>query len=156
MGIAKMSGGFGAVLAAAFILGFAGETTSLFDEVWPGVLLLGALVLLLTAALAVGFGEKVRLLTAVVSGVVAGCLVGIMFVLGASSPFALELGERDLNELGADEPWDVRLTFGLIYWGAAGAVVGAACGVAAWALHLGLDRKRVAPERDTREAAGER
>ncbi len=35
----------GAVLAAAFILGFAAETASLY-EFWPIVLVLGALVLL--------------------------------------------------------------------------------------------------------------
>ena len=44
MGIVKVSAGFGAVLAAAFIVGLAIETTSLFEEVWPGVLLLGVFV----------------------------------------------------------------------------------------------------------------
>lgn len=51
-----MSVGFGAVLAAAFILGFAAETGSLYDEFWSSVLLLGALVVLLTAALAASLG----------------------------------------------------------------------------------------------------
>ncbi len=142
----------GAVLAAAFMWGFAAATTALFDEFWPSVLLSGLLVLLLTAALAASVGKKVGLVTAVVSGVVAGCLGGIMFVLGAFSPFALELGERDLNDLGGDIGWDVSLALGLIIWGAGGAVVGAACGIAAWALGFALGRKRLAPERDTREA----
>ncbi len=114
---------------------------------------MGALVLLLTAALAVGFGEKVPFMTALIFGVGVGCLTGITLVLGAFSPFALELGGRDLNELGADEPWDVRLTFGLIYWGAVGAVVGAACGMAAWALRFGLGQMRSAGDRAKREAA---
>ncbi len=152
MGIVKMSVGFGAVLAAAFVLGFVGETMSLFDEFWPGVLLLGALVLLLIVALAVSVGEKVPFMTALIFGVGVGCLTAITWVLGASWPFALELGGRDLNELGADEPWDVRLTMGLIYWGAVGAVLGAACGIAAWALRYSLGQVRSGRERDTREA----
>ena len=149
MGIVRGSVATGAVLAAAFISGFATETTSLYDEFWPGVLLLGALVLLLTVALAAGFGEKVRLLTAVVSGVVAGCTVGIMLVLGAFSPFALELGERDLGDVGGDLAWDTALPLALIYVGAGVAVVGAVCGTAAWALHLALGRKQLAHERET-------
>ena len=145
--------GVAAVLAAAFIWGFAAETASV-DEFWrwKGLLIFGPLVVLLTAALAAGFGKKVRLLTAVVFGVVAGCLTAMMLVLGVFSPFALELGQRDLNELGADEPWDVRLTMGLIYWGAGGAAVGAACGIVAWALHFALGQKRIAREGDTRGA----
>ncbi len=126
-------------LAAAFAVGFAAETASLY-EFWPSVLVLGALVLLVTVALAVGLGERVRLPTAVVAGVVAGCLTAIVFVLGASSPFALELGGRNLYELGGDSPWELTLTIGLIFWGAAGAVVGAACGIAVWALRLGHRR----------------
>ncbi len=144
----------GAVLVAAFFWGFAAETASLYDEFWPSVLVLGALVLLVTVALAVGLGGRVQLPTAVVVGVVAGCLTAITFALGASSPFALELGGRDLNELGGDFPWDTALTFGLIYWGALGAVVGAACGIAAWALRFGLGQMRRERERDTGEAGG--
>ncbi len=159
MRIVKVSAGFGAVLAAAFIVGLAIETTSLFEEVWPGALLLGALVLLLTVVLAASLGEKVTFptaVTAVIVGLLVGCVTGITFLLGAISPFALELGQRDLNELGGDVPWDDRLTFALIYWGAAGAVMGAACGVAAWALRFGLGQMRSAGERAKREATGER
>ena len=148
----RRTGATAMVLVAAFIWGFAAETTSLFDQFWPGMLWMGALPLLLTAALAASFGKKVMLPTAVVFGVVAGFLTAIMFLLGVFSPFALELGERDLNELGADEPWDVRLTWGLILYGAGGAVLGAVCGIAAWALHFGLRQKGLGGERDTREA----
>ena len=139
----------GAVLAAAFMWGVAAETASLYDEFWPSVLMLGALVLLVTVALAVGLGERVRLPTAVVAGVVAGCLTAITFVLGYFSLFALELGKRDLNDLGGDIGWDVSLALGLIIWGAGGAVVGAACGIAAWALRFGLGQMRSERERDT-------
>ena len=159
MGIVKVSAGFGAVLAAAFIVGLAIETTSLFEEVWPGVLLLGVLVLLLTVVLAASLGEKVTLptaVTAVIVGLLVGCLMGITFLLGAISPFALELGERDLNDLEGDIGLDVSLTIGLIFWGAGGAVAGAASGTAAWALRFGLGQVRAAHERDKREAAGER
>ena len=114
--------------------------------------MLGALVLLVTVALAVGLGERVRLPTAVVAGVVAGCLTAITFVLGYFSIFALELGERDLNDLGGDIGWDVSLALGLIIWGAGGAVVGAACGIAVWALRFGLGQMRSERERDTRAA----
>lgn len=151
----RRSAGVAAVLAAAFILGFVAETTSLYDELWPeGVLtVIVPLFLLLIAALAAGFGEKVTFMTAVLLGLTAGCLTGIMFLLGAFSPFALELGERDLNDVGgADLAWDFALTLGLIIWGAGGAVLGAASGIAAWALHLGLGRKRSDHERDTTEA----
>ncbi len=152
----KRVAGVGAVLAAAFISGFATETTSLYNEFWPGVLLLGALVLLLTVALAAGGGKKVRFLTAAVSGVLVGFLAGIMLVLGALSPFALELGERDLGDAGGDLAWDTALTFALIYVGAVVAVVGAVCGTAAWALRFALGQMRSADDRAKREAAGER
>ena len=159
MGIVRGSVATGAVLAAAFILGFAAETTSLYDELWPQgvVTVIVPLALLVTAALAAGFAKEVPLLTAMVLGVGAGFLTGIMFLLGAFSPFALELGERDLNDVGGAElAWDFALTLGLIIWGAGGAVLGAASGIAAWALHLGLGRKRSDHERDRGEAAGER
>ncbi len=150
----RRSGGFGAVLAAAFMWGFAAEAASV-DEFWRwrGLLIFGPLALLLTATLAASFEKKVPLLTAVVFGVVTGCLTAMMLVLGVFSPFALELGERDLNELGPDLAWDVSLALGLIFWGAGGAVVGAACGVAAWALRFGLGQVRSAGDRDTRETA---
>ncbi len=156
MGIVKVSVGFGAVLAAAFVVGFAAETASLYEEFWSGALLLGGLVLLLTAALAASLGERVTLptaVTAVIVGLLVGCLMGITFLLGAISPFALELGERDLNDLGGDIGLDVSLTIGLIFWGAGGAVAGAASGTAAWALRFALGRMRSGREGDTSEAA---
>ncbi len=157
MGIVKVSAGFGAVLAAALIVGLAIETTSLFEAVWPGVLLLGALVLLLTVVLAASLGEKVTLptaVTAVIVGLLVGCLMGITFLLGAFFPFALELGGRDLSDWGGgDIDWDDSLAFALIFWGAVGAVVGAACGIAAWALRFALGRMRSGREGDTSEAA---
>ena len=154
MGLVRRSVGIAAVLAAAFILGFVAETTSLFDEFWPQgvVTVIVPLALLVTAALAAGFAKEVPLLTAMVLGVGTGFLTGIVLFLGAFSPFALELGERDLNDLGGDIAWDVSLTLGLIIWGAGGAVLGAASGTAAWTLHLGLGRKRPDHERDKSEA----
>ena len=79
--------------------------------------------------------------------------MGITFLLGAISPFALELGERDLNDLEGDIGLDASLAFALIFWGAVGAVVGAACGIAAWALRFALGRMRSGREGDTSEAA---
>ncbi len=147
------------MLAAAFILGFAAETTSLFDEFWPeGVLtVIGPLVLLLTAALAASVGERVTLptaVTAVIVGLLVGGLTGIMFALGVISPFVLELGERDINDLGGELAWDFALALGLIIWGGGGAVLGAACGTAAWALRFGLGQMRSDRERDKKEATG--
>lgn len=155
----KRSAAVAAVLATAFFWGFVGETMSLFDEFWSSVLLLSALVLLLTVALAASVGEKVTLLTAVTAvalGLLGGGIMGITFVLGAFSPFALELGERDLNDVGGDIGWDVSLTLGLMIWGGGGAVLGAACGTAAWALRFGLGQVRSDRGRAKREAAGER
>jgi hypothetical protein len=128
-------------LAATFIWGFAAETTSLFDEFWSGMLMMGALVLLLTVVLAASFGKNVRLLTAVLLGIAAGCLAGIVLVLGASSPFALELGERDMANLGGDLAWKAALAAALITGGGVGAVVGAVCGTVAWALIMSLGEK---------------
>lgn len=158
MGIVRGSVAAGAVLVAAFILGFAAETTSLFDEFWAGAVLTVIVPLaLLTAALAASFGEKEPFVGGVLFGVAGGFLTGIMLVLGFFSPFALELGERDLNDFGGpDLVWGDTLAFGLIIWGAGGAVVGAACGIAAWALRFALGRMRSDREQDTREAAGER
>jgi len=142
----------GVVLAAAFIVGFTAETASLDDELWPVLLaVFGPLVLLLTAALAASLGEKVTLPNAVVTGVLVGGLMGMMFVLGIFSPFALELGGRDLHEFGVDVLWYNALILGLIVGGAGGAVVGAVCGVAAWALRLALGQKPVDSEVDMKE-----
>ena len=156
MGIVRGSVATGAVLAAAFILGFAAETTSLFDEFWPGAVLTMIVPLaLLTAALAASFGEKETFVAGVLFGVAGGFLTGIMLVLGFFSPFALELGERDLNDFGGrDLVWGDTLAFGLIIWGAGGGALGAASGTAAWALRLGLGRVRSAHGRETREAVG--
>ncbi len=130
----------GAVLAAALIVGFAAETESLPGEWWLVLLAVVApLVLLLTAALAVSLGEKVPLPNAVVTGVLVGGLMGMMFALGAFSPFALALGGRDLNEFGGENAsWYSQLILGVLYGAPGGAVVGAVCGVAAWALHFVL------------------
>ena len=139
-------------MAVAFVGGFA-LTAWLSDE-RPAVVLtvVGPLVLLLTVALVVILGDEVTLPTAVVSGVVAGFTMGTMFVLGILSPFALELGGRDLNEFGGDTGWPAPLIMGVIFMGAGGAVVGAVCGVAAWALHFALGQKPSDRELDTREA----
>ena len=134
MGIVRGSAGFGAVLTVIV-----------------------PLALLLTAALAASFGEKETFVAGVLFGVAGGFLTGIMLVLGFFSPFALELGERDLNDFGGrDLVWGDTLAFGLIIWGGGGAALGAASGTAAWALQLGLGQVRSAHERDKREAAGER
>ncbi len=141
-----------AVLAAAFIVAFAAETASLPSEWWLVLLAVVApLVLLLTAALAASLGEKVRLPDAVSTGVLVGGLVGIMFALGAFSPFALALGGRDLNEFGGEAFWYSQLILGVLYGAAGGAVVGAVCGVAAWALHFALGLKPVDREVDMKE-----
>ena len=144
----------GAVLAAAFIVGFIQETASLHGELWPVLILLAVvapLVLLLTAALAVSLAEKAPLLDVVVTGVLVGGLMGMMFALGAFSPFALALGGRDLNEFGGETYWSTQLILGLIVGGAGGAAVGAVCGVAAWALRFGLGQVRSDRGRGTRE-----
>ena len=148
----RRAGATAMVLVAAFIWGFAAETTSLFDQFWPGMLLMGALVLLLAAVLAASFGKNVRLLTAVMFGMVAGCLAGVMLVLGASSPFALELGERDLTDLGGDLAWKAALAAALIAGAGVGSLVGAVCGTAAWALVVTLGEKPSDRARTTKEA----
>ena len=152
----KRSAGIGAVLAAGFISGFSTETTSLFDEFWSGMLMMGALVFLLTIVLAAIISRDVPLLTGAVLGLVTGCLIGILvgiaLVLGASTPFALKLGGRDLADVGGDLAWGPALAWALIIVGAGGAVVGALCGIAAWALHFGLGEKRLGREGDKREA----
>ena len=139
----------GAVLAAAFILGFAAEATSLFDEFWPDVVVavIAPLVLLLTVALTASLDEKVTFMSAVVSGLAAGCFTGMVFVLGVVSPFALELGERELNNIASELSWQVAITLGLIIWGTGGAALGTASGAAAWALRLGLGQMRSERER---------
>ncbi len=144
----------GAMLAAAIIIGFAAETASLFDEFWLAVVAAFTLLaLLLTAALAVRMGESVSLAAAVVSGVMAGYVTGAMFVLGTFFPFALELGGRDLNEVGGDAGWLAVLIVGVpIYGGGGGAALGAVCGTAAWALWMGLGRRSSDRQPDATEA----
>ncbi len=81
--LVKVSVGVGSVLAAAFVMGFAVETTSLSDEFWPegALIAIVPLVLFLTAALAASVGEKVAFVSAVVLGLVAGFLTVIMFTM---------------------------------------------------------------------------
>jgi hypothetical protein len=141
-----------AVVVAAFIGGFAAETTSLFEERWLGLLTLVALALLLTAALAATLQGKARLLTALALGLPVGSLAGIVFVLGAFSPSALELGGRDLYEFGGDMVWEASLAWALIVWGAAGAVLGPVCGTAAWILCISLGRRSSDRRPDATEA----
>ncbi len=138
----------GAVLAAVFVVGFAmaawlpDERPGVVLSVVAQLLLLLVPALLLTAALAVSLGEKAPLPNAVVSGVFGGWLMALMFVLGIFSPFALELGGRDLIEFGGDIYWYNHLIVALVYTGAGGAVVGAVCGVAAWTLRFALGQKQ--------------
>ena len=140
MSMVKVSVGVGSVLAAAFVMGFAVETTSLSDEFWSegALIAIVPLVLFLTAALAASVDEKVAFVSAVVLGLVAGYLTVIIFILGVVSPYALELGGRELSDLEGALDWVVALTLGLIIWGGGGAVLGAASGTAAWALCFGL------------------
>ena len=141
------------VLAAAFTAGFAAETTALFDQFWFGLLTLVApLALLLTAALAATLRGRARLLTALALGLPVGSLAAMVLVLGAFSPSVLELGGRDLYQVGGDLAWGPALAWALIVWGAAGAVLGLACGTAAWALWMGLGRRSSNRQPDATEA----
>jgi hypothetical protein len=113
------------------------------------MLLMSALLMLLTAALTASFGNNVRLLRAAILGSAAGCLAGLVLVLGAASPFALELGERDLTTLGGDLAWKAALAAALATGGGVGALVGAGCGAVAWAMLAVLGHSPNGRERQT-------
>ncbi len=131
-----------AVLALSFLWGFVVEVLSIADgrEFWAYLLVVGLLALVLIVALAVLLGRSNMLLGPRV-GLVLGSLVGALFVVGVVSPFFMELGDRDLTDVGGDLPWEASLMWGMILWGGGGAVVGAVCGGVVSALKAGLGWK---------------
>ena len=132
--------GIAMVAVAAFAWGIVLEAWA--DDHLSPIATILPLLLVLTAALAVSFSERTGWVTAVVLGGVAGCLAGIVLVLGAFSLFALEIDGRDLNDLGGpDLTWQGALIIGLVFVGVAGAALGAACGAAARALRTILAQR---------------
>ena len=130
--------GIALAVGAAFGWGFYLEARSASDDLGALAIILTPLVIL-TAVLAISFSERTGWVTAVVLGGVAGCAVGIALPLGASLLFILEIGGRELDDLGGpDIIWQAALILGLIFFGAGGAVLGAACGAAARAVRWEL------------------
>ncbi len=150
----KRSAGVAALLSAAVIWGFSGEVSSV-DGFWPFILgVVLPWLLLLTVALVAITEGNVRLSSALLSGLVLGCFMGMLFVVGWFSPFALQVGGRNVEDFGADGSWSFLLALGLIAGGLAGIVVGPISAVTAWALQLGLGQVRSDRERDKKEATG--
>jgi hypothetical protein len=98
------------------------------------MLLMGALVPILIAALAASLGRKAWLPAVVILGTAVGCLAGLALVLGNFAAFAWHVGGRDLTEFRGDMTWQAQLAWGSIVGAAGGSVVGLVCGAAAWAL----------------------
>jgi hypothetical protein len=131
-----------ALLGLSFMWGFVVEVLSVADgrEYWAYLLVVGPWALVLMVALVVLLGRSNLLLGPLV-GLVLGSLAAALFVVGVVSPFFMELGDRDLTDVGGDLSWEVSLMLGMIVWGGGGAVAGAVCGGVASALKAGLGWK---------------
>lgn len=127
------------LLVAAFVAGFIVELSSVVDRFW--VFIVGVVVpwlFILTATLVYIARGNVRLIPALAGGLVLGYLTATLFAAGLVSPNVMELGNRDIEDIGGEAPLLEALALGLIMAALAGAIVGPASGMAAWALRVGL------------------
>jgi hypothetical protein len=142
VGVAALLKGaaFRVVLALSFVWGFSVEALDIGEgrEAWLTILgLVAPWVCVLIAALVARLDRGVGLVEAVLGGLGWGFAGAVLFFFGVLSESAFDLGDGDATDLGGG----ILLIGWLILWGGAGAVVGAACGAAAWVLKLGLAAK---------------
>ncbi len=122
--------------------GFGAEMLPGFGGFWPVILgVVCPLMLFVTVVLTVIFDERVHLSSAILAGLTAGSLVAILFVLGVSSPFFLELGERDIEDLGGEITWQDAVGRDAVLFGLGGAAMGVVGGGLAWAVQRKPGRK---------------
>ena len=128
----------GVLAAVAFVWGLALEVAPVFERTWLAVVAVAipwALLLVLSAAT---LGRNSRATRSVLLGAVLGVCSGGMFILGIFSAFLLEIGDRELDQFGAETGWAQLLQVYLLLAAVIGAAVGAVCGVVSWTLALRL------------------